>query len=718
MQLAASGDLRMISWETSDGSVHLYRGYANGWWETPLPNLTDVIRRPRLAIGGDGAPWLASGAHLWRWEGAAWAEIGAEGMERCDDPALAQFRKGVLRACLTRDALVLSAATREGLTPVGPPLTTDGAYKVSMATDGERVMVAWPDNRGRGDRFALLDGANWVTLPSPGIHVDGRDPVAFYWPRGGEPLVGLLDRTEFIDPVGVLLRYADGAWEPVPAPFTPGRVVQAIALADAGGGRARIAWVEEPRFDERSTLDGGVLEVAQGNERGWDAAASLPGLSAPGIRLQVGDGAAATLAWLPATSAHPRIGVASLVGEALVTERAESSGSVGGPAVWPAIACGTAAPVVGWVAREGEAMQAALQVHVTSGGEALPSPGSTTDVEVAVGVGAGGAPVAAWVQPVAPDASVLARRYGGSSPLVARWSGGEWVGYGPSAEVAGLGSGAGAARSVALAVDERERPVIAWAQATPLGADEIYLRAWDGAAWQDLGGSAAPGEWGGGVSDTPAQSRFPVVVLDRAGRPVVAWTEGGSTFQGPWAVRVERWDGGRWVDLAVPRGACEAPWQGSGSAASPAPVALALDPDDRPVLAWSTVVKQQRTLEVCAWDGSAWHPYPKPPVVAPLGWGAPDWARGPRSEDTPPPMPRLSAFPGGLLLAWQGEVGPAWSTGLARWDGATWTPGQGLSSPEGLQMPALCSIGTRACLAAVEGGTDGVVSRCGEVAGR
>src|SRR5262245_24037755 len=51
-------------------------------------------------------------------------------------------------------------------------------------------------------------------------------------------------------------------------------------------------------------------------------------------------------------------------------------------------------------------------------------------------------------------------------------------------------------------------PVVAWEDDNP-GNEEIYVRMWNGSAWQELAASAS----GGGISMTSGRSEQPVVAL-------------------------------------------------------------------------------------------------------------------------------------------------------------------------------------------------------------
>lgn len=61
-------------------------------------------------------------------------------------------------------------------------------------------------------------------------------------------------------------------------------------------------------------------------------------------------------------------------------------------------------------------------------------------------------------------------------------------------------------------------PVVAWSYAAN-GSGEIYLKRWNGSAWEELADSGT----GGGVSQTPTSSIGAAVAIGSHGNPSVAW---------------------------------------------------------------------------------------------------------------------------------------------------------------------------------------------------
>ena len=229
---------------------------------------------------------------------------------------------------------------------------------------------------------------------------------------------------------------------------------------------------------------------------------------------------------------------------------------------------------------------------------------------------------------------------------------------GPDADGGGASDTRGEATVPALALDRAGNPIIAW-QDRSSGNPEIYARAWTGAAWEphDVFSS------GGGISDTPTRmSAQPALALDAHDEATVAWAESfgsradvfvrrlqrlptsrrakdigehagivgfpaksSSASQAALAidaqgritvawidnasgqdeVYLQRWDGERWQGLGD-SGLDGRVRLSHGPAAS---VALRLDGDGNPVLAWREVDETRARVRVMRWSGGAWQPF-------------------------------------------------------------------------------------------------------------
>jgi hypothetical protein len=118
--------------------------------------------------------------------------------------------------------------------------------------------------------------------------------------------------------------------------------------------------------------------------------------------------------------------------------------------------------------------------------------------------------------------------------FVKRWSGSAWVQMGAPLNMDSVVT----AWDPSLAMDGAI-PVVAW---TEVGAGDwnVYVKRWDGSAWQPVGG------WVDGDVDNDVS--MPSIAIDGDGRPVVAVAEKeGSDAE----VFVRRWEAPNWVQLGV-----------------------------------------------------------------------------------------------------------------------------------------------------------------------
>jgi len=122
-----------------------------------------------------------------------------------------------------------------------------------------------------------------------------------------------------------------------------------------------------------------------------------------------------------------------------------------------------------------------------------------------------------------------------------------WVGLGKAtASGEGLSASPGTASTPTLLLDAGRHPMLAWVD-TASGESEIYVRRYDGSSWVDVGlGSST----GGGVSQSKTAST-PHLAMDDQERPTLAWitTEGVES-----RVHLKRFQGGAWVSLGPAAG--------------------------------------------------------------------------------------------------------------------------------------------------------------------
>lgn len=136
------------------------------------------------------------------------------------------------------------------------------------------------------------------------------------------------------------------------------------------------------------------------------------------------------------------------------------------------------------------------------------SQSSVESSRVHVALADAGVLVVAWLERAGgPDEAIYLRQ----------WDGVAWRELDGSASGVGVSGTSLPAYNPDLAVDSQGNPVVVW-QSQASGIDNVHARRWDGAAWEDL-------NLEGGVSDTPRASTWPVVAVDSRDRIIVAWEE-------------------------------------------------------------------------------------------------------------------------------------------------------------------------------------------------
>ncbi len=156
---------------------------------------------------------------------------------------------------------------------------------------------------------------------------------------------------------------------------------------------------------------------------------------------------------------------------------------------------------------------------------------SSTDPSVAVNP-ATGQPGVAWVDFQLGDFEVFFREFDGAA----------WQQRAGSGANQGISSDGGRSLAPSLAYDSTGRPIVAWSDSTS-GNEEIYLRRFAGAAWEELVGSGS----GGGISRSALPSRDPSVQVDGSGQPCVVWQE--TIDDGTTEIFGRRFNGAAWVDF-------------------------------------------------------------------------------------------------------------------------------------------------------------------------
>jgi len=138
-----------------------------------------------------------------------------------------------------------------------------------------------------------------------------------------------------------------------------------------------------------------------------------------------------------------------------------------------------------------------------------------------------------------------------------------------------------------VAWQEQARP------SDPGDVSKIFLRVWDGADWNELGGSGH----GAGLSNfTNRNATIPKVVVTPNGIPVVAWKQ--SITGGASQVRVAYWNGAAWA------GAAGSHTNGIPGSSLVGDFDMVVDPFFQILVAWEELSVQR--VRVKRWNGATW----------------------------------------------------------------------------------------------------------------
>ena len=170
-------------------------------------------------------------------------------------------------------------------------------------------------------------------------------------------------------------------------------------------------------------------------------------------------------------------------------------------------------PWVAWVRRPGVGLR--LMVKHWNG--------ASWDLDLDIEVGGNGGLDGSVALGMLPDGRPVVAVDTFGDILVLVRNGSVWEGFGNSDVEVGV-SRTGRARWPALAVDDRGRVVVAWADLF-----DVMLRRWNGQAWEALGPStSSPGISRANSSGSGARAQTPAVAA-RGARTCVAWQEFGPT---------------------------------------------------------------------------------------------------------------------------------------------------------------------------------------------
>ncbi len=264
--------------------------------------------------------------------------------------------------------------------------------------------------------------------------------------------------------------------------------------------------------------------------------------------------------------------------------------------------------------------------------------------------------------------------YEGSTEIYVRmWDGQDWVEVGE-----GSASGGGISNtfsessfSPVIAIAPDGTPYVAWSDYSDSGYGyQIYVRAWNGSSWGEVGNGSASG---GGISNTTDYSTNPSIAISLDGTPYVVWEEG------QYRIYVRYWDGNTWAEVGA--GSASGGGVNNEILMSRDPT-IAVAPDGTPYVGWGVSYYSPYPMEsfsqiyVRAWDGATW---------AEVGTGSASGGGISNNLGTSI-LPSIAISQDGTpFVSWSDSTGGALDIFVRSWSGNAWEEvGAGSASGGGI----------------------------------
>ncbi|MCA9210520.1 MAG: hypothetical protein KDA55_19315, partial [Planctomycetales bacterium] len=241
---------------------------------------------------------------------------------------------------------------------------------------------------------------------------------------------------------------------------------------------------------------------------------------------------------------------------------------------------------------------------------------------------------------------------------------GRWSGLGSDDEELGVSGDPAVSFDPAIATNGDAR-FVTWSDGRS-GNLEIYVARYDAGGWQQLAGSAEQG----GVSNTPASSRYPSITVDAAGNPIAAWAEitaaGSDVFAAAWDPAA---DGGQgdWVALGDSQSAGGI--SNSGSATRPQIINTAAGP----VVVWLDRANGVTNVRARRFDGANW-----------VGLGGSETGSGISAATSDVSQLAVATDGTKIAVAWTQAIGGVDQFYLREFDGSDWQQLAGSASGNGI----------------------------------
>lgn len=144
-----------------------------------------------------------------------------------------------------------------------------------------------------------------------------------------------------------------------------------------------------------------------------------------------------------------------------------------------------------------------------------------------------------------------------------------------------------------IALDKAGFPVVAYSEYVTDSSSNLYVKRWNGSSWVQLGSALNVG--------SNVKTLTPTLALDNSGNPVVGWIESyrtGSLFSyDSKQIYVKRWNGNSWEELGS-----------FADGLNHELPSLALDSSGNPIIVWMKydIFSYSYSFSVVRWTGSNW----------------------------------------------------------------------------------------------------------------
>lgn len=256
-----------------------------------------------------------------------------------------------------------------------------------------------------------------------------------------------------------------------------------------------------------------------------------------------------------------------------------------------------------------------------------------------------GIPYVAWKDESGGDAEIYIRRFNGTV-----W---EEVGSG-SASGGGISNNGRKSEWPTLALAPDGKVYIAWSDNSGGGDFEIYVKRWNGSAWEDVGNNSSSG---GGISNDIRNSYVPVIQISSAGTPFVVWRDyNGSNEE----VYIKKFNGSSWEEVGA--------GSASGGGISNSPYRsydpdLVISSDGFPYVVWREDSYGDPEIYVKRWNGTTWEE---------VGSGSAS-SGGISNNSGESGEQQIAISPDGtVFIVWSDNSGGNFEIYIKRWDGFAW----------------------------------------------